>query len=167
MPGEVYSLAQCTQIIVTPTVSNNVAYSANDQVGGIMTLTAAIADLADSAAELVSVCVTDQTAQSAALTIFFFDSLPTIASSDNVAFDLLDAQMEKCLGHIKVAATDYQTSASNSEATVANCGLIVKCREIDGDRVYSSGKIYAVAKTTGTPTYLSTTALTFRFSFRQ
>lgn len=151
------------EIVVTPTVSTSPAYTAGDQVGGIQTLPGAC--LGRAVSTLLSVSVVDKASQNAALTIFFFNQLPTIASSDNAAFDLTDANMLNCVGAVTIAATDYQSSSSNSVATIkmGSCGLAVMSSVTDSN----SGALYAVAKTTGTPTYASTTDLQFRYVFGQ
>ncbi len=139
----------------TPTVSTSPAYTANDQVGGIQTLTIPGISLG---AQLVSFNVLDLAGQNAALSIFFFKSLPTVASSDNAALNISDANMALCIGHAVVAAGDYQTTSANSIASVKLSGpLFVKTSTED--------TIYAVVKTTGTPTYAGTTDLTFTYNF--
>lgn len=158
MSGKVSGLYKV--ITVTPTVSTSPAYTANDQVGGIQTIT-----LGDSSeqklATLLSVSVVDKGKQSAALTIFFFTQLPTIASSDNAAFDLTDANMLYYAFHINIGSTDYASSASNSAASLT-MSSVAKAAMATGN---GATALYAVAMTTGTPTYASTTDLQFTYTF--
>jgi hypothetical protein len=140
----------------TPTVSTSPAYTANDQVGGIQTLTVPNSSLGSCA--LVSFNVLDLAGQSAALSLFFFNSLPTVASSDNAALNISDANMALCIGHVVVAAGDYQSTSANSIASVKLSGpLYMKSATAD--------TLYVVVKTTGTPTYAGTTDLTFTYNF--
>lgn len=149
-------------IEVTPTVSTSPAYTAEDQVGGIQTLTRACLSK-NRGATLVSVAVHDAGKQSAALVVFFFDELPTVASVDNGTITITDAEMaDKCIGTVTVPAANYTNVAGSSIATLpaSSCGLYLKSKDING-------ALYVVVKTTGTPTYASTTDLTFRYSFVQ
>ena len=150
---------------VTPTISTS-AYTANDTVGGLQTLTGVASD-ADGGCVLRSLTITDKAAQSAALTLFFYSDDPTLAA-DNAAYSESDADnAAKCIGHVTIAAGDYQTSALNSTACVKNIGLVLKCQETGSNAEPRSGKIYVGVKTTGTPTYASTTDLVFKYSFEQ
>lgn len=147
-------------ITVTPTVSTSPAYTANDQVGGIQTITLPY-EGGNRLATLLSVSLVDKAAQNAALTIFFFTELPTVASSDNAAFDLTDANMLKYAFHVNITASDYATSSSNSAACLG-MSTVAKCALATGN---AATALYAVVKTTGTPTYASTTDLQFTYTF--
>lgn len=153
-------------IEITPTVSASSAYTAEDQVGGIQTLTAACASAGRGSA-LMSLVVTDSGKQSAALSIFFFDELPTVASSDNAAIDITDAEMaDKCIGVVTLAAASYVAVANSSVVASANINLLLKSKTTAVSGA-TSGNLYAVVKTTGTPTYASTSDLCFKYSFIQ
>jgi hypothetical protein len=131
-------------------------------VGGIQTLTGACLNQGGGAT-LASLVITDKGKQSAALTVFFFDELPTVVSVDNGTIDISDAEMaDKCLGSVSLAAASYVNVSANSVVTgpASSTGLYMKSRDTDG-------KLYAVVKTTGTPTYASTSDLTFKYSFIQ
>lgn len=144
-------------VSVTPTVSTSPAYEASDQVGGIQTLENAMRS--GGTAILQGVTVVDAGKQNAALTIFFFKSLPTVASVDNGATTITDAELKKSVGHITVAADDYEDVAGGSVASVKNVNLPLASG--------AQGHLYAVVMTTGTPTYASTTDLVFTYSFEQ
>lgn len=161
-----------TVLVVTPTVSVAPAYTAQDQVGGIQTLAVldTLSKVRDAACQdensisyLASIVVHDKNSQNADLVIFFFNALPTVASVDNGAITISDAEMAtKCIGAVSVPASSYHTVASSSIATVLapSCLLAVKSTVDDGP-------IYAVVKTLSTPTYTSTSDLTFKYSFSQ
>lgn len=138
---------------VTPVISTT-AYTAADQVGDLQSLPGAVAASGDGAI-LRQVSVVDKAKQKAALTILFFDSSPTIASTDNAALDVSDSEMAaRCLGSVTIATTDYVDTASNSVAT-KQVTLPLKAS--------GSSTIYAVASTAGTPTYGSTSDLVLRY----
>jgi hypothetical protein len=140
---------------VTPTI-NTAAYTADDQVGGIMTLAGAVPAVGDGAV-LRQISVVDKAAQEAAITVLFFDELPTVASANNEAVNVADAQLaDKCLGAVAIAAGDYVGLSAGSVAT-KQTALMVKAN--------GSSSLYAVAFTTGTPTYGSASDLVFRFHF--
>ena len=157
--GRLDNLSVRSIVSVTPTVSNAVAYTANDQVGGVQTIASAVRTGVGTAI-LESITVIDKTVQSAALEIFFFNATPTMVGADNDAFDILDANVGGCLGYVAVAAADYKAiAASSSVATVRNIQLQLAPA--------SGTSLFAVVKTTGTPTYDSTSALTFKYGFKQ
>lgn len=158
---------------VTPTISTS-AYTAGDQVGGVMTLTNVVRNDPNTSvsgdrgtpttsgaglgtATLTEITVLDKAGQNAAFEVWFFKSSPTITSVDNGAFNLTDANsFAACIGHVNVGAT-YSTSSSNSVSTTSNLNKSIFAA--------SGSTIYAVAKTTGTPTYGSTSDLKFIFNF--
>lgn len=149
-------------IEVIPTVSTSPAYTAEDQVGGIQTLSN-VCRAQGYGATLVSLVVTDRAKQSVALSCFFFDELPTVTSVDNGSIDISDAEMaDKCIGVVSLSAASYVNVSLNSVVTAGSggTGLYLKSKDADG-------KIYVVVKTTGTPTYASTTDLLFKYSFIQ
>jgi hypothetical protein len=148
-----------SQAEVTPTVTA-AAYSANNQVGGIQTLTGVCFD-ENRFGQLSSITLIDKAAQSAAMSIFFFDQLPTVASTDKNALDITDAEMaSKCIGQVTIAAGDYQSTSSNSVAC-KTFSLPLKSRAVGTP----GGTLYVVVKTTGTPTYASTSDLVFKYTF--
>lgn len=146
-------------IQVTPTISTS-AYTAGDQVGGLQTLTIP-GQAEQKLATLLSVSLVDKAAQNAALTIFFFTQSPTIASSDNAAFDLTDANMLYYAFHVNITASDYASSSSNSAASLG-MSTVAKCAIPTGT---APTALYAVIKTTGTPTYASTSDLQITYTF--
>jgi hypothetical protein len=105
-------------IRVTPTLTTT-AYSANDIMG-----TEKFFKLSDvfrnssEAARLESVAVLDKVKQKAAFDILFFNAEPVVASADNAAMDITDAEMAaKYIGRVSIAGTDYADLANNSDAT--------------------------------------------------
>lgn len=140
-----------------PTVSSGVAYTAQDQVGGIQTI--ANVFTGSGSGRVVQIVVSDASAQSAALNFLFFDALPVVASVDNGALDITDAEMaDKCVGSVTLAAANYITLSGNTLGTIRDLNLVVK-----NDK-NSTRSLYVVCSTTGTPTYTSTTALAIRYS---
>lgn len=151
-------------VSVTPTISTS-QYTSGDQVGGIMTLTDVVRQDTGTGygnSELKSVTILDADAQSAAMDIWFFKVSPTVTSTDNAPFSMSDAnQAAQCIGAISIG-TAYSASALNSTSTDGkNIGIAM---EIFGTSSTPTS-IFAIAIVRGTPTYSTTTALQFQFSF--
>jgi hypothetical protein len=143
---------------VNPTVTAS-SYSANNVVGGIQTLTGLMRG-ASTLGLLESVSVIDAAAQAAQLSIFFFKATPTGGTyTDHGALVLAAADLPNYLGKIDLTAATYDAMGTAVKSnTLANIGL-----ELQGD---SSGNVYAIATTTGTPTYTAL-CLTFTYGARQ
>ncbi len=158
-------------IVFTPVVSTTPAYSAGDQVGGLNLLAEAV-NHDGGYGVLQSVSIIDKGKQKAALTLFLFDDVPTLVSTDNGAFDLTDAQASlSCLGHVLIPSANYQDTSSNSIATVLDIGLLIRSRAGKNAVPFASGAtprdIWAVLMTTGTPTYVSTSDLVVKLGLIQ
>jgi hypothetical protein len=152
-------------VTATPTISTSPAYTAGDQIGGIMTLTDVIRQdpqMAYGVSELKSVTILDGGKQDSAIDIWFFNVSPTVTSSDNAAFSMSDAnQAAQCIGAISIGTT-YSDGALNSTSTDGkNLGLPL---QIAGSSATPTS-IFAIAIARGTPTYTTTTDLQFQFSF--
>lgn len=156
-------MANQRMIRVTPTISAASAYQAADQVGGIQTLTNAVANDDDKAVKLSSLVVVDVDSEGAALDIHFFSALPTVVSVDNGALDIADAQMSsKYIGTVQVATGDFLTVAGCKVATKKdiNLDLVSTDTDTEGNK---SNKIYVVVSTPGTPTYTTVSDLIFSY----
>lgn len=146
-----------TLIEVTPAITAG-AYSANDCIGGKLTLALALASIREGMGKLLSITVQDLAAQKAALKIFFFKADPDAGTyTDNSALDIHDTDMLDCLGVIEVDAGDYVDSADSAVATLTGIDKVVKADD--------KSTVYALVKTTGTPTYAGVSDLKFMFGF--
>lgn len=114
----------------------------------------------DGYAVLSSLFLLDKAKQSAALELFLFRASPTIASADNAALDITDAEMEKCIGVIAIPAANYFTSAAGSSiCVVQNINLNINAL---------NGKdIFALLVSKATPTYGAANALSLSLSVSQ
>ena len=116
---------------------------------------------------LESLTVIDKVSQSAALVIFFFSKLPTVASSDNAALSITDAEMEaKCIGKVDIATTDYKAIAASSVATKSNIQLHLKPGDTKSGEV-TGQSLYAIVMSNGTPDYTLGTDLILKMGFKQ
>jgi hypothetical protein len=131
----------------TPTLDTN-AYAANDRVGSVMTFTPAIG-ITSPQFTIQSIALIDEAKQSLELDLLLFAASPTIASADNAAIDITDAQMKaNFVGSVTIYASDYKALANSSCATVRNVGLTLKPD--------ASNSFYGVLVTRGAPTYAAT-----------
>jgi hypothetical protein len=147
-------------IEVTPVVSAASAYSALDQIGGIQTLSNAV-EKWEHSVRLNAITVVDKDKESAAINFYFFDELPTVASVDNGALDITDAEMaDKCIGRAAIAAADYTVLSGSTLGTVkiAGDGLLL-CTK--------TSTLYVVAQTVATPTYTAVDDLVFKYHLIQ
>jgi len=146
---------------VTPTISTS-AYTTNFQLGGIQTLTSAC-QYNGATSNLKSLIVIDNDNQAASISIFFFNQLPTIISTDHNGFAVSTSELSgKCVGVARVSSSNYDTTTSSAVATVftPSCSLAMRS-------LTDGGHLYAVAKVTSTPTYSSTSSLKFVYLFAQ
>jgi hypothetical protein len=136
-------------VSATPTLDTS-AYASGDRVGTVMQFTNAMDD-SSGTGTVVSITVLDKAAQSVALSLLLFNDLPTVASADNAALDISDAEMAKCIGVIPIATGDYVSTASNSIATVRNVNLLIGAVRSESNQ--TAKVIYGLLKSGGTPTY--------------
>src|SRR2546421_5514296 len=94
---------------ITPVITtHSPAYSANDVIGGVLTLTGAVRS-AGGAGLLQNLMVVDRANQKAPLTILLFDSTPAGTYADNVVCPSIGADAAELSREIKLAASDYET----------------------------------------------------------
>lgn len=166
--NEAGQLVTCTTrtINVTPTISTSPAYASGDQIGGIMTLTDMIRQnsvLGYGTSELVEITILDASKQNAAMSVYFFNKSPTVTSVDNGAFAMTYANMQSSLLGVATigASGTYSDLSATSACTTANLNIPLKVLSSESNPT----NLYAIAVSRGTPTYTTTTALTFIFKF--
>lgn len=157
------SMANIRMITVTPTVSNGVAYTANDCVGGLITVTD-FWNYSGQTALLNNFTIVDTSAQTAVYQIFCHQNAATVAA-DNAAWSVSDADGALIsgfcitttaspnffvLGGQSYFATTYQTHLLPLAVRTATAN----------DR-----NLYLSIRTTGTPTFGSTDSLTIKMYF--
>lgn len=141
-----------------PTISTS-AYVANNVVGGIQTLAAALRN-ATNGGILQNVSVMDAAAQGAQLSLFFFKALPAGGTyADHGALVLAAADLPNFLGKVDLAAANYDPAGTATKVNSLNNINMV----LEGD---ASGNVYVIATTTGTPTFTAL-ALTFNYGILQ
>lgn len=163
-------------IDVVPTLDTN-AYATGDRLGSIHTITnafrklhrsmdpitATASDFQGQAGKVIlhSITIIDQAKQSQPIDILFFSSSPTVASADNAAIDISDAEMDaKCIGVVSFDST-YVALAANSCAAKTNLGLVLK-----QSTSAANNNLYAVCVIRGSATYAAS-SLRFKYGFLQ
>lgn len=153
------------QVVVTPTLDTN-AYVTGDRLGAIHTLMGVVRSAEANGAlgaTLQSLTLIDDADQKAAIDLLFFNSSPTVASADNAAISITDAEMEKCIGRLNIAAADYATitagGSGNAVATLRNLGMVLNPGP-------TSTAVYVVAVIRGSATYAAS-SLTFKYDLIQ
>lgn len=143
-------------IQITPAVSNGVAYTAGDSVGG-----ANVTSLNGSQtrrAVLKSLVVTDASNQKANLTILITKAALNTTPTDNGALAIAAADLPNIVAKINVATADYETIDSKAVAQIE------LSRTIEAEKVtVPDFRLWVYVLTTGTPTYGSTSALSLHF----
>jgi hypothetical protein len=147
-------------VSVTPTIVP-AAYAANDQIGATAIVVSEICMESGGLARINSIAIIDKAKQKAAIDLFIFSELPTVASGDNAPADVSDSELaSKCLGVISIAAGDYADLANASVASKQNLNLLAKCKA-------GSKDLYVLPVSRGTPTYASASDLTIRIGVAQ
>lgn len=125
---------------IIPTVSLGI-YASGDQagsgafspnVGAGGAIGGLIARPPNFGVSVMQITVVDLDAQNSPLDLVFFNSAPTVSSTNNNPFDVSDAEMaSKFVGVVSVSGADYQSwtgSVGNqSVATITNVGLSFQC----------------------------------------
>lgn len=142
-------------IKVALTTSTSI-YVAGYTVGGKQTLANAVRS--PKTGVLESLIITDASNQSAAMDIFIFDDDPAAATTTDHAAFAFSTDLTKAIARISVGATDYVTVNAAATAVKSGLGIAVKSA--------NTTSLYAVAVTSGTPTY-SASALQFVWGFLQ
>lgn len=134
------------------------AYSAGNVVGGIQAI--GPLDTTISRGIVRHVAISDRANQKAALTLLFFQDNPAAGTyADHGAPTFAAADDLLYIGKVEIASTDYTTVSTAAFAT-KECNLSIRGND-DVNR-----KVYVVAITSGTPTYVAVTDLQFIFGIQ-
>lgn len=143
------------RVSVTPTISTSI-YAAGDSIGGEMTIANAAAS-SGGYGLLRSVVIGDKDNERAEMDILFFDRAQTGTATDQSPFDPADADLANFVGSISVLTSHYNSFSDNAGAVVP-CSVPIKC---------NATSLFAYAVALATPTYTSTSDLTFHFSIER
>jgi len=157
--GRLYTASNVkVRVQVIPTISSGAIYATADQLGGLMTIANAARKSGGSGMLRAVTILENGGAQRANIDLVFFDRSVTLAA-DNAAFAVSDADMAFCLGVVSI--TSYNT------AWAAAGNAIATLKGIDLPFVLNATSLYCAAVVRGTPTYTSTSDLTFSFVIDQ
>ena len=130
----------------TPTVDTS-AYADADRLGSIMTFTGALGGILGlrSGGIIRSVSVVLESGTAAPMTLHLFRSLPTIASADNAALDITDAQLTaNWVGKADIVAANFEVMAAGAVGTLQGLNICVDS---------SDGHLYGVLQAQGAITF--------------
>jgi hypothetical protein len=156
-------------IPATPVVSNGVAYAAGDQVGGVITLTDIIrqdSNMGFGTSKLTDISIFCKSNNSSLYEILFFRNSPTMVNSDNGVFSITSANAVTAGFITRVSIGNaYTTSGASAGAGTnafgADANLNVTLKKLNTETLPTT--IFAVVKTTSTPTFTSTSDLILNF----
>jgi hypothetical protein len=102
------------------------AYASGDQIATVLEIPTAFNDGVGIA--LDSISLLDKGDQKSALDILIFNDEPVVVSADNAAVDISSSELEKCVGMISLAGSDYKTikAATNAVAVKSDLGIVLK-----------------------------------------
>lgn len=140
--------------------TDTAAYANGDVMGALQVLTGVL-PASSGAINLKTLTLVDQGKQDRAVDILFFSKAVTVASADNAAIDVADAQMiDGFVGRVVVAAADYVDVAGSGGATKALDMVL------SGETVGSVNLWYLlVCKDVAGCDYVGTTDLVFRLNY--
>jgi hypothetical protein len=152
-----------TFVQVTPTITTT-AYTAGDQLGGIMTVAAALAS--GRPGELRGVTLFDRSSQSINMELWFFLLSPASPAGDNAAAVFTDANFATAipLGVVDILTANYRQMGLGGQ-TVAT-GTLNGGSPVIPFVTSGSANIFCMAVVRGAPTY-AVGDLTFNFTLNQ
>jgi hypothetical protein len=126
------------------------AYSANDVVGGLITIPA---NSASGGGVIRQVLITDAANQKEPYTLYLFDAEPTTIAND-AAFAPTIADLKKIAATMAIAALDY--------VEVNSLAYAIKSPDLEFSVL--GGSLYAYLVAGDTPDYAAVTDLTLKFT---
>lgn len=141
-----------------PVLDAGVAYADGDQLGIVNEIESA--QDTEGTSFISDICVIDREANAPDFDIFFFDYEPTLSVANNAAFVLADAEMEKCLGVVSFASTDFVPGGGQSVASKTGIGMMLVSPT-------KSTKVYAVCVARSIETWAVATSLVIRVKMYQ
>lgn len=137
-------------ISVTPTITAG-AYTGGDVCGALMTF-----DTLATGGDVIQLNIHDRANQKAAGRFWVFSARPG-GVADNDAFAVADADNNKIIGYVDIAAADYVSIGT------ANAFASIPVTQSDSQKAlsYAVRTLYAYFVPSGTPTYTATNDLTF------
>lgn len=152
--GEVAGSGKAVKVALV--VSTSPAYTAGDDVGGLITIANAVR-VSAGVSILASIQLLDRANQKPTGAIYIFDANPGSATiTDNAAF-VFSTDDLKVVAQIPVSTSDWVTTNSKASAN-----LSALAREV---QAASGTTLYAVFVTTSTPTFAATTDMQAIFGF--
>jgi len=154
-------------ITITPVIEAG-AYAAGDLLGTFTKLPDAVLN-PGGVCVLKSLLVLNTAANTVdpVFDVLFWDREPVIASADNAAFDVTDANLLHLIGMYSVAAADNKNFANNSATCYQGINLVLKALGPRNAKVTTGKDLWVNLVERGGATYGSTSALILKFGLEQ
>jgi hypothetical protein len=144
---------------ITPTLDTSV-YASGDRMGSVEKLAEAVR-FSSGGGKIVSIAIVDVLKAKPVFDLLIFSASPTVASADNAALDITDAEMvAKFQGFVSIASGDWSDLSGSSVVSLKNLNLRVQAGA-------GSKDLYALCFSKGTPTFSAATALTIKVNIEQ
>ncbi len=144
--------------IVPAITSISTDYSDADQIGIVHTLTSILPETS-GVVRLTSIAVVDKAKQKPVFDVMFFNDNPTLVSADNEALSISAAEMaSKFIGRVRIAAGDWEDTASASDATVRVIDMLLQ-------GIPKSRNLYVLCMAQGAYNAATVTDLVVRMGF--
>lgn len=128
--------------------ADGAAYASGDLIGDQSPITLAAARVSGGSGIIHSITIKDLSKQNAALKVVIFDSNPSGTTfTDNAALDVADADIDKIIGWVDIAAADYISFADSSVAHIKGLSIPFLAS--------GSVNLYFCIISNGTPTYVA------------
>lgn len=143
---------------LTPTVSTSPAYTAKDNIGGLLTFTAVCYN--STTFSVTSVQIIDKSDQAVAYDLQLFSANPSSSTfTDNAATTINTADTSKMLPVISLNSTDHFSYTGNGQSSLVSF-------DAAGFVTAPAGVLYGALVARGTPTYTGTSDITVRVGYR-
>lgn len=148
----------------TPTIQA-AAYATGDQLGGGSNQLTRVVYGPNGIACLRAIKIIDKAKQKSAMDVLFFNSQPTVSSSENGPYDISDTEAaNKFIGLLSIAASDYKDLNVNSVGIVVPV-LPIALKALQNTANPEGKSLWYALVCRGAPTYTSTSDLTLVFEF--
>jgi hypothetical protein len=142
-------------ITATPVITGGL-YHVNDCVGPKLEFINA-ARISGAPVTIQSLVITDLAMQNAPLNFFIFQGNPATGTyTDNAECAINDTDLIQCVGVLSSSDGQWVSAKDNSVLTMQNIGLVISP---------TTTSVWVVTKTTGTPTYVTTSDLVIKIGF--
>ena len=164
LPSQALAQAGRTKFVAASPTADTAIYASGDLIGGKLTFTNAVRSSVGSG-YVVSVTITDLSAQASDLDLVLFKSDPTATTfTDQAALDIADADVPKVLGVVSFASSSRYAWVDNGVKHTASLLIPVRAETSAG---LPNTSLYGALVSRGTPTFSASGDLTVTLAISQ